>query len=189
MTGKKTCNICGVEKDLNDFYRHSKMRKGRESWCKECSKKRVKKYKEKECIACGGLHRLRGKCCSSNCVKKFLSIIRNKKCNERSEALKKKYLGLSYEEIRYRESTAYKKSADIKEYSYNHIHKLMSIRHGKPISCDDCKKKGEELNGRWNIDWCNISGKYLLVIEDWRKLCRKCHKKFDKKTQHNKQPS
>lgn len=33
---KKTCRICGEEKELEEFYKHSKMIGGRDSKCKKC---------------------------------------------------------------------------------------------------------------------------------------------------------
>lgn len=31
------------------------------------------------------------------------------------------------------------------------------------------------------FQWANISGEYLRIVSDWKQLCVKCHKKFDKK--------
>jgi hypothetical protein len=34
-------------------------------------------------------------------------------------------------------------------------------------------------NNRWSIEFCNISGEYKRIIEDWITLCRNCHRKMD----------
>lgn len=42
----KTCNKCGVEKELNDFNKNKTMKDGLEPWCRECrSEARKKNYK------------------------------------------------------------------------------------------------------------------------------------------------
>jgi len=41
---KKICKKCGIEKDVYDFYVHNQMEDGRLNFCKDCVKKRVKKY-------------------------------------------------------------------------------------------------------------------------------------------------
>ena len=56
------------------------------------------------------------------------------------------------------------------------------IRHifEKPKNCEHCNKVGEKVNGRWNIHWANVSGKYKINRKDWFGLCVKCHAKLDK---------
>lgn len=40
----KKCRRCNVEKSLDNFYRHKEMKDGHLNVCKECTKKRVRKY-------------------------------------------------------------------------------------------------------------------------------------------------
>ena len=37
-TDTKLCSHCGIEKPLDEFYKHKRGVKGRKSWCKECIK-------------------------------------------------------------------------------------------------------------------------------------------------------
>lgn len=61
--------------------------------------------------------------------------------------------------------------------SYRGIHKWIEKKVGKPHFCEECKKTN--LNHR-QYHWANISGKYFRDVRDWRRLCVKCHKLFDK---------
>lgn len=46
--------------------------------------------------------------------------------------------------------------------------------------CSHCGINGLHYkNGRWSIEFCNISGEYKRNVEDWITLCRKCHRKMD----------
>jgi hypothetical protein len=51
---------------------------------------------------------------------------------------------------------------------------------GHPKFCEFCGKIGKKgRKGYWNIDYANISGKYIREKYDWKTLCRKCHKNWD----------
>lgn len=46
--------------------------------------------------------------------------------------------------------------------------------------CSQCGIVGFKFkNDRWSIEYCNISGVYNRDINDWKCLCRKCHREFD----------
>lgn len=47
MQGKKICNVCKKEKQLNDFYRCGISSDFHKSWCKECHNRRAKERKQK----------------------------------------------------------------------------------------------------------------------------------------------
>lgn len=49
---------------------------------------------------------------------------------------------------------------------------------GKPEICENCGKSG--LKGH-KIHWANIDHKYRRVLEDYIRLCVKCHMQYDKK--------
>jgi hypothetical protein len=63
-----------------------------------------------------------------------------------------------------------------KNKTYRKIHKWIEHKLGKPEQCEICKKDG--LTGH-QIHWANLSGKYLLKVKDWIRLCVKCHKRYD----------
>lgn|SRR3990167_9737156 len=60
--------------------------------------------------------------------------------------------------------------------SYNAIHHWIQRQLGTPKQCEKCGKNN--LSGKF-INWANKSGKYIRNINDWIRLCRKCHHKFD----------
>ena len=65
------------------------------------------------------------------------------------------------------------------QVSYGALHMWVRKWKGTPDTCEHCEKSG--LNGR-AIQWANKSKKYLRDLDDWIRLCVKCHKIFDKKS-------
>jgi len=61
-------------------------------------------------------------------------------------------------------------------YSYVSIHHWIYRKLGKPKVCQNCKITGE---GKF-MQWANISGKYRRDLNDWLRLCSKCHWHFDR---------
>lgn len=59
---------------------------------------------------------------------------------------------------------------------YAGVHMWMVANYGNPSTCEHCKK--ENLFGRY-IDWANKDHKYTRKREDWMRLCKSCHKKYD----------
>lgn len=62
--------------------------------------------------------------------------------------------------------------------SYRALHKWVQKHLGEPNYCENCKKTN--LGHRY-YHWANISGDYKRDVGDWKRLCAKCHKAFDKK--------
>ncbi len=54
------------------------------------------------------------------------------------------------------------------------IHLWICRKLGKPNCCEHCKRTDK----KW-YDWSNKDHKYRKVLEDWQRLCRSCHMKFD----------
>jgi hypothetical protein len=61
--------------------------------------------------------------------------------------------------------------------SYRAIHIWIENRLGKPRFCEKCGNR--DLKHR-QYHWSNINGNYKRIIGEWRRLCVKCHKEFDK---------
>lgn len=59
---------------------------------------------------------------------------------------------------------------------YKTLHYVISKLYGKPTQCENCGKNN--LFGK-QIHWANISGRYTKIRSDWKRLCARCHYKFD----------
>lgn len=57
---------------------------------------------------------------------------------------------------------------------YKTIHEWINRNFGKPKRCEFC-------HSIENLDWSNKDHKYKRIREDWQVLCKKCHRKYDKK--------
>jgi len=62
--------------------------------------------------------------------------------------------------------------------SYSGLHYWVVRKLGKPTICEHCGKTG--LSGKF-IVWANKSHEYKRDLNDWLRLCAKCHKEYDKK--------
>ena len=59
---------------------------------------------------------------------------------------------------------------------YASLHQWVAKKLGKPSKCEFCGK--EEPNGR-KIHWANKSHEYKRNLEDWIRLCKSCHVRYD----------
>lgn len=53
---------------------------------------------------------------------------------------------------------------------YASLHKWIQKERGRPSFCEGC---GTEDAKRF--EWANISGKYKQKLDDWARLCSRCH--------------
>lgn len=60
--------------------------------------------------------------------------------------------------------------------SYRRLHKWVEFSLGKPNTCECCHKSFE--NNHY-IHWANKSHEYKRSLDDWMRLCAKCHTKYD----------
>jgi hypothetical protein len=60
---------------------------------------------------------------------------------------------------------------------YVALHMWVKKHLGNPKKCEHCGKKN--LRPR-QYNWANIDHKYRRKLEDWIRLCVKCHRKYDK---------
>lgn len=61
---------------------------------------------------------------------------------------------------------------------YGAIHDWVRKWKGRPETCEKCGKSG--LTGR-KIGWANIDHEYSRVLDEYIRLCVKCHREFDRK--------
>lgn len=55
---------------------------------------------------------------------------------------------------------------------------------GNPNYCEHCKKTDKK-----RYDWSNKNHRYNKVIEEWQRLCRSCHMKYDVKFNNRRIPN
>lgn len=130
---------------------------------------KTRNKKQRYCTQrCAGLHNVN----PSRFCKGQLSWNKGKKGKEshvyglrRSEETKRR-IGLSHSQDK---SVGWKGE----EVNYFTLHNWIR-KYG--IGKKACLHCGQE-NGR--IEWANISGKYLRSLDDWMRLCVKCHKRYD----------
>lgn len=65
------------------------------------------------------------------------------------------------------------------DVGYVGVHHWLRSKYGYANKCETCGKLGEKVNGIWNIQWANKTGKYLRKRNDFQGLCVSCHKKYD----------
>lgn len=56
---------------------------------------------------------------------------------------------------------------------YQAIHRWVRKTLGKPSHCEHCDSP------KGMFEWANKSGEYLQEPDDWIRLCRSCHRKYD----------
>ncbi len=59
--------------------------------------------------------------------------------------------------------------------SYLALHSWVSRWKGKPSKCEVC---GTETAKKY--EWANIDHKYRRVLEDYLRMCTRCHRNYDK---------
>lgn len=62
------------------------------------------------------------------------------------------------------------------EVGYRGLHIWVQNELGTPEQCEHCPATGTGHS----MHWANISGNYLREKDDWKRLCPKCHRSFDK---------
>ncbi len=61
------------------------------------------------------------------------------------------------------------------EVGYFALHTWVQRHKGLPQDCEDCGATDSDRS----YDWANISGEYRRDLDDFMRLCRSCHRKFD----------
>lgn len=60
------------------------------------------------------------------------------------------------------------------------VHKYIIRHYGQPDTCEHCGKSG--LKGQ-RINWANKDNNYKRDINEWLRLCVRCHREYD--VEHN----
>ncbi len=63
--------------------------------------------------------------------------------------------------------------------SYRNLHRWVDRYLGQPIECEHCGLKEIPKGMKRYFQWANKSKKYLRKLNDWIRLCVKCHKHYD----------
>lgn len=61
--------------------------------------------------------------------------------------------------------------------NYRDLHAWVVRWKGQPPLCEKCGR--DNLYGH-NIHWANKDNKYKRILDDYIRLCAKCHKQYDK---------
>jgi len=62
------------------------------------------------------------------------------------------------------------------EVSYSGLHSYVRKYLGTPSNCENC---GNDQLPRRQYQWANISGEYRRSLDDWVRLCARCHHWID----------
>ena len=150
---KRICSVCKIEKSLEDFYKSKIEKLGREYRCKECSRKKCKRYIDKDPES----WRLRSKKWREEKVEENPNFY-----NERYHRFKKisEYHTKSKEDKR--------KKINARALVYNHIKrgKMNKLHFCENCLNDNCKIQGhhDDYDKPKEVKW----------------LCRVCHIKADR---------
>ncbi len=141
----------------------------------------VRNLKDKKCAICGKVFAPRfatRKYCSKRC-----SEIAVTKDHKRNCIICKKEFSAVSMKTKFCSHKCYGKTVKLlwkitnwkkDKKGYFNLHNWVRKHLGKPKKCDHC---GTTTATRY--EWANKSGLYKKVLEDWIRLCRKCHIKYD----------
>lgn len=65
------------------------------------------------------------------------------------------------------------------DVGYQALHDWIRKIKGTPKKCDFCRSTIEK-----KYEWANISKKYKRDVNDWKRLCSRCHAIYDKKSEN-----
>lgn len=149
----KSCNRCGQEKSLSEFYRHKQASDGHLNQCKDCVKTKAKAWKE----------------ANPERVKEYKKAYRRRNPDRVAEIRKQSdsRRPLTVQEKR-RQYAREQNGTPKQKARYEVVRALRSGRLVRPDSCEEC---GKEASGRFLHGHHADYDKPLDV--EW--LCSRCH--------------
>lgn len=162
----KKCKKCGIIKKISEFYKHPEMLDGTVNKCKECSKidNRPSNGKiERNCFICNKIFKT-----NISEIKNGGGITCSRDCY-----YKRLRLIIKKEE----ESPSWKGD----KVGNAALHDWVKRHKGKPQECEHCHSTKAK-----KYEWANKSQKYKRDLNDWIRLCTKCHAKYDYSVRNKK---
>lgn len=162
----KECSKCNQNKPLDEYYKHPLTSDGRMAKCKDCAKEYARSGNRTEKRKC------------SVCTTKFYT---NKTEVKRGGG---KFCSRAcwYKHFRETVPTEHKswawKGGNVGKGG---LHNWVQKHKGKPRKCEHCHTTKAK-----QYDWANISQEYKRDVNDFKRLCRSCHAKFDYPTRSTK---
>ena len=155
---EKECFKCHKVFNLRMFYRHPRMADSHLNKCKDCTKIDNKTSNGKEKRNCW------------TCKKEFFTRITEIK-KGRGVCCSRK---CHYEKYRQtsKEETHYTWKGD--NVGLSGLHDWVRKHLGRPKKCEHCG-----IENAKQYDWANKSREYKRDLNDWIRLCRKCHLIYD----------
>lgn len=141
----KQCFKCKLEKELSEFYKHPRMGDGYVNKCKECNKKDVRDNYKNNFLYYQAFDKKRK-------AKGYIKPIKIKRVIKFNPESYVTFQGTSNE--------------------YRNLHHWVESKLGKPSTCVMCERSN--LVGK-QIHWANRTGNYERSLNDWVRLCARCH--------------
>ena len=155
----KQCFKCRKKRPLKEFYKHKEMADGHLNKCKECTKWDNK--------VSNGIHQRRCVACSKE-FRTTASEIRRGGGNSCSRVCWFKH----FRTIVKREEESPNWKGD--RVGISALHDWIKRQRGKPKICEHCGT----LTAK-KYEWANKSRGYKRELNDWIRLCTKCHVAYD----------
>lgn len=162
----KKCTKCNIKKQLKDFYRHPLTHDGRMAKCKRCAKdyaRNENKTEKRKCLICKTEFFTK-----KTEVKRGGGIVCSRECYYKHQKA-----------TRPKEEKSWAWKGD--SVGRSALHNWVERHKGKPRKCEHCGTTEAK-----QYDWANISQKYKRELDDFKRLCRSCHAKYDYPTRSKK---
>ena len=162
----KKCFKCNKSKYLTEFYKHPQMGDGHLGKCKECAKD--------DASINNGIHQRR----CAECEKEFNTTGGELKRGGGIVCSRKCYYQRLRKIIKTGEESPNWKGNNVGK---NGLHDWVKKHLGKPQKCEHCGKTDKK-----KYEWANKSQEYKRDLNDWIRLCTKCHSVYDKPVREKK---